>query len=101
MPIRAVKFARTPRLDRERSLALFQFTWTRFLEDRCMQTAGALAYTSLFALVPLTAAILGILAAFPVFADWRDKITGWVFSNFVPAAGDTIQNYITEFAANA
>ena len=98
---RDVKFARTPRLDRERSLALLRFTWNRFLEDRCMQTAGALAYTSLFALVPLTAAILGMLAAFPVFAGWRDQITGWVFANFVPAAGDSIQNYITEFAANA
>ncbi|HKE49395.1 MAG TPA: YihY family inner membrane protein [Rhodanobacteraceae bacterium] len=88
-------------MDRERSLALLWFTWHRFLEDRCMQTAGALAYTSVFALVPLTAAILGILAAFPVFAGWRDKITVWVFANFVPAAGSTVQGYITEFAANA
>jgi len=98
---RKEKFARSQRLDRERSLALLRFAWHRFLEDRCMQTAGALAYTSVFALVPLTAAILGILAAFPVFAPWRDKITGWVFENFVPAAGDTIQGYITEFANNA
>ena len=95
------KFARKLRIDRERSMALLTFTWHRFLEDRCMQTAGALAYTSIFALVPLTAAILGILAAFPVFAEWRDKLTAWVFTNFVPAAGDTVQGYITEFAANA
>src|SRR6185312_14926041 len=96
-----VKFARKLRIDRERSMALLTFTWHRFLEDRCMQTAGALAYTSVFALVPLTAAVLGILAAFPVFADWRDKITEWVFANFVPASGGTVQGYITEFAANA
>jgi membrane protein len=101
MPFAPAKFARNLRLDRERWLALLRFTWQRFLEDRCMQTAGALAYTSVFALVPLTAAVLGILAAFPVFAGWRDKITGWVFANFVPAAGDTVQGYITEFAANA
>jgi len=101
MPNRVTKFARTLRLDRERGLAFLDFTWTRFLEDRCMQTAGALAYTSVFALVPLTAAILGILAAFPVFAEWRERITAWVFTNFVPAAGDTVQGYITEFATNA
>lgn len=95
------KFARKLNLDRERSMALLNFTWHRFLEDRCMQTAGALAYTSVFALVPLTAAILGIMAAFPVFAGWRDKLTGWVFTNFVPAAGDIVQGYITEFATNA
>lgn len=88
-------------LSRERSLAFLDFTWHRFLEDRCLQTAGALAFTTLFALVPLTAAILGILAAFPVFEEWRIKLTSWAFNNFVPAAGDVIQAYLTEFAANA
>ena len=88
-------------LTRERSLAFLEFTWHRFLEDRCLQTAGALAFTTLFALVPLTAAILGILAAFPVFEEWRIRLTSWVFNNFVPAAGDVIQAYLTEFATNA
>ena len=88
-------------LSRERSLAFLDFTWHRFLEDRCLQTAGALAFTTLFALVPLTAAILGILAAFPVFEEWRIKLTSWAFNNFVPAAGDVIQTYLTGFAANA
>ena len=88
-------------LSRERNLAFFDFTWTRFVEDRCLQTAGALAFTTLFALVPLTAAILGILAAFPVFEEWRIKLTSWAFNNFVPATGDVIQLYLTEFAANA
>lgn len=94
------KFA-TSGHSRERSLAFLEFTWHRFLEDRCLQTAGALAFTTLFALVPLTAAVLGILAAFPVFEEWRVKLTVWVFNNFVPAAGDVVQNYLTEFAANA
>ncbi|MGB0132269.1 YihY family inner membrane protein [Dokdonella sp.] len=89
------------RLDRERSLAFLDFTWERFLEDRCLQTAGALAFTTLFAMVPLTAAILGILSAFPVFEEWRIQLTIWVFNNFVPAAGDVVQTYLTEFAANA
>lgn len=89
------------RLDRERSLAFLDFTWERFLEDRCLQTAGALAFTTLFAMVPLTAAVLGVLSAFPVFEEWRIKLTIWVFNNFVPAAGDVVQTYLTEFAANA
>jgi membrane protein len=101
MPPRLAEFARKRRFNRERSLALLRFTWNRFFEDRLTQTAGALAYTSIFALVPLTAAILGVLAAFPVFAGWRDKVTAWVFANFVPAAGDVVQGYVTEFADNA
>lgn len=97
---RIVQFARTYR-DRDRVGAFLRFTWQRFLEDRCFQTAGALAYTSIFALVPLTAAVLGILAAFPGFAGWREQITTWVFENFVPAAGSTVQGYITQFAESA
>ncbi len=97
---RLAQFARS-RYDRERTFAFLDFTWHRFLEDRCMQTAGALSFTTVFALVPLTAAILGILAAFPGFADWRDQITLWVFDNFVPAAGSAVQGYITQFADNA
>ncbi len=97
---RIVKFARS-RYDREHVVAFAQFTWTRFLEDRCFQTAGALAFTTVFALVPLTAAVLGILAAFPGFADWREQLTQWVFDNFVPTAGSAVQGYITQFADNA
>ena len=89
------------RYDRERVVAFLNFTWQRFVEDRCLQTAGALSFTTVFALVPLTAAVLGVLAAFPGFAGWREQLTHWVFQNFVPAAGDTVQGYLTQFADNA
>ncbi len=91
----------TRRFDREQVLTFLRFTWKRFLEDRCLQTGGALAFTSLFALVPLTAAVLGMIAAFPAFAGWKDQLTAFVFENFVPATGDVVQGYVTEFAANA
>ena len=85
--------------DQIRSFALF--LWQRFHADRCPQAAGALAYTTLFALVPLTAAVLGILSAFPVFERWRQSLTDFVFDNFVPAAGKVVQGYLTTFAENA
>jgi len=66
-----------------------------------LQSAGALAYTSLFALVPLTAVTLGLLSHFPAFAHWQDRITDFVFANFVPAAGHVVQRYLTQFATNA
>ncbi|MGA9422990.1 MAG: YihY family inner membrane protein [Rhodanobacteraceae bacterium] len=93
--------AKNPRYDRERVSAFFHFTWHRFIEDRCLQVAGALSFTTVFAIVPLTTAILGILAAFPGFAGWRQKLADFAFSNFVPAAGGTVQNYVTQFAGNA
>src|SRR5580765_962045 len=88
-------------LDRGRATSFGRFMLKRFLDDRCPQVSGALAYTTLFALVPLITAVLGILSAFPAFAEWQDKITQYMFDNFVPAAGDTIRGYFTEFTANA
>jgi membrane protein len=90
-----------PMLDQHRLRAFLRFVWERFLEDRCLQTAGALAYTSLFALVPLFATLLAILTAFPVYSQWRESVTEFVFRNFVPAASDVVQNYFTGFAENA
>ena len=88
-------------VQRDRLRAFGHFLWQRFLADRCPQTAGALAYTTLFALVPLTAAVLGILSAFPVFQEWRERLTDFVFDNFVPSAGKAVQAYLTQFADNA
>src|SRR6185312_4963905 len=92
---------RMPRFDRHRAGTFLRFTVRRFLDEHCLQTAGALALTSLFALVPLITVVLGILAAFPEFAQWREKITVFIFANFVPATGDVVQAYFTQFADNA
>src|SRR5450432_1238032 len=94
-------YPRMPRWDRHRIFAFARFTTCRFVDDGCLQSAGALAYTSLFALVPLTAATLGVLSGFPAFVLWHDRITSFVFANFVPAAGDVVREYLSQFADNA
>lgn len=86
---------------RERWLAFWRFVRRRFLDDRCFEAAGALSFTTVFALVPLSTAAFGILAAFPVFDEWSRRITDFIFANFVPAAGKVVQSYLTQFAANA
>ena len=88
-------------IDRHKIDAFARLMLRRFLDEGCLQSAGALAFTTLFALVPLVAAVFGILAAFPVFAEWREDISGFVFRNFVPATGEAVQGYLTQFAANA
>lgn len=89
------------RIDRERLRAFAHFVWQRFVDDKCFETAGALSYTTLFAIVPLLAAVFAILSAFPVFADWRIRVSDFIFRNFVPAAGTTVQGYLLQFADNA
>ncbi|HEX6613551.1 MAG TPA: YihY family inner membrane protein [Rhodanobacteraceae bacterium] len=89
------------RIDRERLRAFARFLWQRFVDDKCFETAGALSYTTLFAIVPLLAAVLAIISAFPVFAEWRDRFSDFVFRNFVPSAGSAVQGLLLQFADNA
>jgi membrane protein len=89
------------RFDRDRTLNFGQFLWRRFIDDKCFETAGALSYTTLVSLVPLTVAIFAMFSVFPVFASARDTLVDFVFRNFVPAAGRHVQDALTTFANNA
>ncbi len=89
------------RFDRDRTRSFSHFLWQRFIDDKCFETAGALSYTTLVSLVPLIVASLAIFAAFPAFADARSTLVEFVFSNFVPAAGERVQEYLNGFADNA
>lgn len=89
------------RFDRDRALSFTRFTWQRFVDDKCFETAGALSYTTLVSLVPLTVAVFAILSAFPVFAEWRGSLANYAFQNFVPATGAKIQEYMLAFADKA
>ncbi|MBD8525543.1 YihY family inner membrane protein [Pseudomarimonas arenosa] len=86
---------------RERIQAFSQFVWRRFVEDRCFESAAVLAYGTVFAIVPLSLAVFGILAAFPVFDQWSDTLSDFLFTNFVPGAARVVENYVREFADSA
>lgn len=87
--------------DRDRVRAFGRFVWRRFVADKCLETAGALSYTTLFALVPLTAAVFGILSVLPSFQGLTERVQHFLFDNFVPAAGQAVQHYLLQFAGNA
>jgi membrane protein len=88
-------------VDRRQIVTFARFVLRRFLDERCLESAGALALTTLFALVPLVTVLFGIISAFPVFAEWRADVSAFVFRNFVPAAGEAVESYLTQFADNA
>jgi len=88
-------------VDRRQVVSFARFVLRRFLDDHCLQAAGALALTTLFALVPLVTVVFGFISAFPVFGEWRADISAFVFRNFVPAAGEAVESYLTQFADNA
>lgn len=87
--------------DRERTTAFARFLLHRFLDDRCFESAGALAYTSMFALVPFSTVVFSVLSAFPVFDVWTVKITDFLFSNFLPSSARVLEHYLRDFAESA
>ena len=88
-------------LDRERIQAFARFLWHRFVEDRCFESAGALAYATLFALVPLATVVFGVLAMFPLYETWIDQLSAFVFANFVPSAAENVSEFLQTSAQNA
>ena len=87
--------------DRARAGTFARFLAKRFLDDRLFQSAAALAYTTLFALVPLVMVVFGVLSAFPVFDEWSRQLSDYIFSNFVPSAASSVQEKLIEFSDNA
>ncbi len=70
----------------------------RFVDDRCVRVASSLSFTTLLALVPLTAVTLAVLSLFPVFSTWMGVIQEFIYSNFVPAAGEAVHKHLMQFA---
>lgn len=81
--------------------AFARYTIVRFVVDGCLTGAGALSYTSLVALVPVTAIAVAVLSAFPVFADTRDQILSSLFLNFVPDVGAEVEWWFRYFAGTS
>lgn len=73
----------------------------RCKRDRITVSAGHLAYVSLLSLVPFIVVIFSMLSAFPAFSDLSKELESFIFTNFLPQAGDQLQVYLAEFVGNA
>jgi len=71
--------------------------WKHFEEDNSLSEAASLSYTSLLAMVPLMAVIFGVVAAFPVFNEYSDRLQAFILTNFLPATVEQIKPYLDTF----
>lgn len=76
------------------------FAGKRFSRSRCLRMAASLSYTSLLAVVPLTAIAFSMLAAFPVFEGIREELQNAVFGNFLPQSAQAMREYFDQFVQN-
>lgn len=81
---------------------LMRLVAARFEEDRCVQVAGNLTFTTLLALVPLFTIAFTLFTAFPVFEDWSNAFKIFLLTTLVPeVGGKVITLYMQQFADNA
>lgn len=91
------RFWEKPRLLGE-FLALFA---RQFRDSGSKQSAAALTYTTLFAIVPMMTVAFAILAALPALRERSVEIQRWVFEYFAPSVGDDVLAQLGEFSRQA
>lgn len=73
----------------------------QFIRRGCINAGAALTYTTLIAVVPFVAIIYRVLSLMPVFDDTGDKITEFIFDNFVAGPSEVVLEKVREFSTNA
>ncbi|WP_374347428.1 YihY family inner membrane protein [Chitinimonas sp.] len=78
------------------------FILRRLRDDRCLEAAGSLTFTTLVALIPFLTITLMVVSAFPMFQEFSGHFKAFLLSNLVPdAAGKVISVYMRQFTDNA
>jgi membrane protein len=73
----------------------------RFNRDGCRQSAAALTYMSLFAIVPMLTLMYSMFSLVPAFQDAGSQVEAWIFSKVLPSSGQEITAYLSEFSIQA
>src|SRR5690606_13441987 len=73
----------------------------RYQRDGCRESAAALTYMSLFAVVPLLTLIYSVFSMVPAFQGLGEQVQGLIFRNLIPESGREVQQYLLEFSRQA
>jgi len=74
----------------------------RFADDRLGQTAGALTFTTIIALVPLITVALAVVTAFPLFDQFQNVLQRWLIESLIPESiSRQVLGYLTQFTSKA
>jgi membrane protein len=74
----------------------------RFNQDKSLQLASSLTFTTLLSLVPLVTIALTLISAYPVFASLAAQVQSFVMQNLLPEmGGKVISRYVEQFSDRA
>lgn len=82
-------------------LLFFQHAYQRFMHDRCLQRASALAYATLLAIVPLVVLAFSIFASFQGFDNLAQHIQQQLVSYLVPTSQSMVLNYLSSLSGKS
>lgn len=80
--------------------SFFSLFCYRFEQNKLLQVAGALTYSTALAIVPLVMVIFSIFTAFPMFNEVTAEVKTFLFTNVAPSAGELVGGYIDHFVEN-
>ena len=66
----------------------------RFIADKCIQRASALAYATLLAIVPMVALIFSVFTSFQAFNSVSSKLTEILLEYLLPTSQQAVQGYL-------
>ncbi len=85
-----------------RVLRLLRFAAARAGEERIVQVAASLTFTTVLSLVPMLAVVFALFTAFPLFAQFRLALDEFMVNSLMPATvANTVMNYLSQFALQA
>ena len=80
----------------------FRFTLQRAGEEKLLQVASSLTFTTVLAIVPMLAVVLSLFTAFPVFQEFRVALEDFLANSLMPpSVSDNIMDYLNQFARQA
>lgn len=82
-------------------VAFVYYVVRSFLRHDNSRSAFYLAFTSLFAVVPMMTVVFSILALIPELKGMEQKMQSFVFDHFVPATGSQLQEHLSGFSQQA
>ena len=80
----------------------WRFTSQRADEEKLLQVASSLTFTTVLAIVPMLAVVLSLFTAFPVFQEFRVALEDFLANSLMPpSVSDNIMEYLNQFARQA
>ena len=73
----------------------------RYRDDGCRESAAALTYMSLFAVVPLLTLMYAMFSIIPSFQGLGQQVEQLLFENLMPQSGLEVRQYLRDFSGQA